>query len=145
MEKVDAYYQQQALWKEQAIKEGCHYIPAVSPGYNDRGVRMESNHPPLSRRLTATSSEGSLFHYQLKQAKQLVDKKVDNLIVVNSFNEWHEDTQIEPAVGDPATEPFNYTQGLEYVGYGDLYLDILGAATSKDESKHNIFDHLFAL
>jgi hypothetical protein len=145
MEKVDAYYQQQALWKEQAIKEGCHYIPAVSPGYNDRGVRMESNHPPLSRRLTANSSEGSLFHYQLKQAMQLVDTKVDNLMVVNSFNEWHEDTQIEPAVGDPATAPFNYTQGLEYVGYGDLYLDILGAATSKDESKHNMFDHLLAV
>ena len=143
--KVDVYYQQQAGWKEQAIKEECHYIPAVSPGYNDRGVRMESNHPPLSRRITATSDEGSLFHYQLKQAKQLVDTKVDNLILVNSFNEWHEDTQIEPAVGDPANSPFNYTQGLEYVGYGDLYLDILGAATSKDESKHTLFDYLLAV
>ena len=91
-ERVDSYYQQQADWKKQAEKESCRYIPAVSPGYNDRGVRMERDHPPLSRRITADAEEGSLFHYQLQHAKQLVDPKLDNMILVNSFNEWHEDT-----------------------------------------------------
>ena len=65
------------------------------------------------------------------------------MILVNSFNEWHEDTQIEPVVGEPAIEPFNFTKGLEYVGYGELYLDILGAATSKDTTQHEIYDYLF--
>ena len=139
---VDNYYRQQGEWKEQALKDGCRYIPATSPGYNDRGVRMESDHPPLSRRITSTSQEGSLFQYQLHQAKELVDSKVDNMILVNSFNEWHEDTQIEPVVGEPSVEPFNFTKGVEYVGYGDLYLDILGAATSKDKKQHTIFDYL---
>jgi glycoprotein endo-alpha-1,2-mannosidase len=143
MERVDAYYEQQYDWKKEAKKEGCHYIPAVSPGYNDRGVRMEEDHPPLSRRLTSTAQEGSLFHYQLKHAKELVDKNLDNMIIVNSFNEWHEDTQIEPAVGEPATIPEIFTKGLEYVGYGELFLDILGAATSKNESQHIVFDYLF--
>jgi glycoprotein endo-alpha-1,2-mannosidase len=141
-DRVDNYYRQQGEWKEQALKDGCRYIPATSPGYNDRGVRMESDHPPLSRRITSTSQEGSLFQYQLHQAKELVDSKVDNMILVNSFNEWHEDTQIEPVVGEPSSEPFNFTKGVEYVGYGDLYLDILGAATSKDKSQHTIFDYL---
>jgi hypothetical protein len=140
---VDNYYRQQAEWKEQALRDDCRYIPAVSPGYNDRGVRMDRDHPPLSRRITSTSREGSLFQYQLKQAKNLVDWKVDNMILVNSFNEWHEDTQIEPVVGDPSTQPFNFTKGLEYVGYGELYLDILGAATSSDTSHHTKYDYLF--
>jgi hypothetical protein len=39
--------------------------------------------------------------------------------------------------------PFEFTKGLEYVGYGELYLDILGAATSKDKNKHNFFDYLY--
>jgi glycoprotein endo-alpha-1,2-mannosidase len=92
MERVDNYYLQQAEWKKQALKDECHYIPAVSPGYNDRGVRMQNDHPPLSRRITEDAEEGSLLHYQLQHAKELVDSKVDNMILVNSFNEWHEDT-----------------------------------------------------
>lgn len=140
---VDSYYNNQAEWKARALQEDCRYIPAVSPGYNDRGVRMQSDHPPLSRRITSTSKEGSLFHYQLKQAKELVDPEVDKMILVNSFNEWHEDTQIEPVVGNPAIEPFNFTKGLEYVGYGELYLDILKAATSKDPIMHYLYDGLF--
>jgi glycoprotein endo-alpha-1,2-mannosidase len=92
MEQVDNYYLQQAEWKKQALKEDCHYIPAVSPGYNDRAVRMQNDHPPLSRRITANAEEGSLLHYQLKHAKELADSKVDKMILVNSFNEWHEDT-----------------------------------------------------
>jgi hypothetical protein len=51
--------------------------------------------------------------------------------------------QLEPAVGDPAISPFNYTKGLDYVGYGELYLDILAAASSRDKSQHNMFDYLY--
>jgi len=140
---VDNYYRQQTEWKEQALRDDCRYIPAVSPGYNDRGVRMDRNHPPLSRRITSASREGSLFQYQLKQAKNLVDWKVDNMILVNSFNEWHEDTQIEPVIGAPSSQPFNFTKGLQYIGYGELYLDILGAATSSDTTQHSKYDYLF--
>jgi len=73
----------------------------------------------------------------------LVDWKVDSMILVNSFNEWHEDTQIEPVVGDTASRRFNFTKGLEYEGYGELYLDVLGATTSSDTTQHNKFDYLF--
>ena len=52
------------------------------------------------------------------------------------------DTQIEPVLGIDTTAPEVYTQGLEYVGYGELYLNILGAATSKNESRHTEFDYL---
>jgi glycoprotein endo-alpha-1,2-mannosidase len=140
---VDLYYQDQAQWKKQAAADNCRYIPAVSPGYNDRGVRLENDHPALSRRLTADAEEGSLFHYQLKHAKDLTDPELGRLILVNSFNEWHEDTQIEPVATGEATEwPPLMTQGLEYVGYGNLYLDILGASTVSAASG-GIFDYLY--
>lgn len=135
-EAVDAYYAEQEKWRQQAIEENCRYIPPVSPGYNDRGVRLEKDNPPLSRRLTESSDEGSLFEYQLDKALLLADPMVDNLILVNSFNEWHEDTQIEPTMGldpnaDSSTKPDNLTGGLEYVAYGEQYLEILRKKTSR--------------
>eukprot|EP00536_Pseudo-nitzschia_multiseries_P001546 jgi/Psemu1/3502/gm1.3502_g len=150
-ESVETYYFEQQQWKNQALQENCRYIPPVSPGYNDRSVRLENDNPPLSRRLTADSEEGSLFWYQLKNALQLVDPLVDNMVLVNSFNEWHEDTQIEPAVNtagseiDATTEPELFTGGLEYMGYGELYLDMLGAATSRDEESNQLFDHVIEI
>jgi glycoprotein endo-alpha-1,2-mannosidase len=147
-EAVDMYYSDQEEWREQALKVDCHYIPAVSPGYNYRGVRLQLDRPPLSRRLTRFSEEGSLFWYQLKQALPLVSPEVDSMILVNSFNEWHEDTQIEPVVsrgtmGDDTSEPPLLTGGLEYVAYGELYLDLLGAATSKNVEDAALFDDLY--
>jgi glycoprotein endo-alpha-1,2-mannosidase len=142
-EAVTRYYESQAQWKQETAKENCRYIPAVSPGYNDRGVRLQNDHPALSRRLTADAEEGSLFHFQLKHAKKLADPYLEKLIMVNSFNEWHEDTQIEPvAIGASASWPPIMTQNLEYVGYGNLYLDILGASTAS-EYDQGIFDYLY--
>ena len=93
------------------------------------------------------------FWYQLKKALPLVSPSVDKLIMVNSFNQWHQDTQIEPTtavssvdvVGTPTITrlPVSLTRGLRYVAYGELYLDILGAATSKNPDDTEIFDDLF--
>ena len=131
---VDRYYDEQEKWKNVAHLNDCRYIPAVSPGYNDRGVRFEKRHPPLSRKLTIDSEEGSLFRYQLQKALPLTDPMVDNLVLVNSFNEWHEDTQIEPVAtmqeGVSSSLPISLTGGLSYEGYGNLYLDILRESTT---------------
>lgn len=134
-EVVDKYYDEQAKWREQAQESGCRYVPSATPGYNDRGVRLHRDNPPLSRKLTAESSEGSLFAYQLRKARELVDLNMDNLIMINSFNEWHEDTQIEPVIGDSTNQPYDMTKGLSYEGYGELYLDILWNATQPVDSQ----------
>jgi hypothetical protein len=133
-EAVDNYYNEQADVRARAHESGCRYVPVASPGYNDRGVRFSRNNPPLSRKLAADSMEGSLFAYQLSKAKELVDPNIHNLLVINSFNQWHEDTQIEPSVGVSTNEPYNMTLGLYYEGYGELYLDILRAGTQAVES-----------
>jgi glycoprotein endo-alpha-1,2-mannosidase len=98
-------YEMQSEWRAMALNSGYMYIPVASPGYNDRGVRYRQNHPPLSRRLSADSAEGSLFAYQLTKASELADPSMQNLLVINSFNEWHEDTQIEPSAGMSTHEP----------------------------------------
>jgi hypothetical protein len=72
-------------------------------------MRFEKDHVGLSRRLTKDSETGTLFVAQLQQARYLVDPGVDNLLLVKSFNEWHEDSQIEPAVGEPTTFPLEFT------------------------------------
>lgn len=128
---LQKYYRQQAQWRELARKQGCKFIPSVSPGYNDRGIRLEVDHAPLSRKLNnATDKFGSLFRYALRKAIPQVDRATNYLVVVNSFNEWHEDTQIEPVNGTLTTKPYNYTQSIEYDGYGTLYLDMLKTMTT---------------
>lgn len=88
---VDLYYERQLDWKDWTRHHcpTCGFIPAVSPGYNDLGVRPEKQHRPLSRRLSSRKSEGSLFQAALERAVYLVDEKVQNLLMVNSFNGKH--------------------------------------------------------
>jgi hypothetical protein len=54
--------------------------------------------------------------------------------MVSTFNEWHEDTAIEPTILAAPTKLDDsgsnaYTQGYSYSGYGDLYLNQLRQAT----------------
>ena len=128
-EAVDNYYKEQAGVRARAHESGCRYIRAASPGYNDRGVRFSRNSPPLSRKLTAESIEGTLFAYQLSKAKELVDP---TYIIYWSSIPSTTATKIlklKPSVGVSTNEPYNMTQGVYYLGYGELYLYILIAGT----------------
>lgn len=133
--KVDNYYTAQAGWRLKAQAAGTAFIPAASPGFNDTGVR--DGHVPLSRKLTVNDEFGSLFKAMVDKAVTLVDPASNNLFLVTSWNEWHEDTQIEPVTIAPATavdksnSQEDYTYGMEYEGYGTRYLDILKEAVGK--------------
>ena len=107
----------------------------MSPGFNDSAVR--SGHPAAPRYLTDVpgSAEGSLFSAELSQAVlPNLDPAANNMLMVSTFNEWHEDTQIEPTVtANPTSVDTSghglYAQGNSYPGYGSLYLDLLHTAT----------------
>lgn len=120
---------------------GTDFIPGVTPGYNDTAVR--DGNPPSPRYLTNSgygpSTQGSTMREMLDRAVlPHLDDDVNDLILVNSFNEWHEDTQIEPTIAAPATNTDDtltgrdFTAGYYYEGYGDLYLDILRQKTLPD-------------
>jgi hypothetical protein len=131
--KVDSYYGHQARWKALADSVGTDYAPAVTPGFNDKAVR--EGHNPVSRQLTEDDEFGSLFRAMLQGAKPLTDPDLGHMIFVTSWNEWHEDTQIEPVDEAPQTSTDDsdsgtaLTRGLAYEGYGFRYLDILRQET----------------
>jgi glycoprotein endo-alpha-1,2-mannosidase len=120
------------------------FIPTVEPGFNDTATR--TGHTPAPRYETDVpgATEGSLFADELKTAVlPHVDPKSANIMMVNSFNEWQEDTQIEPVAAAAPTSrsdgTFNgygtpSTGGSSYTGYGNLYLNDLAAATHAYQS-----------
>ena len=122
------YSQYQAV----AQQLGVDFIPSITPGDNDRAVRrICADNPALARRTSATAPEGSMFANFLNLSLPYASNSQLKMIHITSFNEWHEDTQIEPsAVTAPTTidtspTGLQYTQGLVYEGYGTTYLDIL--------------------
>ena len=132
---VNALADQYQSAKQVAQSAHVGFVPAVSPGFNDSAVR--SGHPAAPRYLTDVpgSAEGSLFSAELSQAAlPNLDSAASNMLMVSTFNEWHEDTQIEPTItANPTSVDSSgqrtYAQGYSYPGYGSLYLDLLHSAT----------------
>jgi len=132
--RVDTWDARNDEWQAACDAIGVDFIPGVSPAYNDTAVR--TGHSPISRKIDSESNEfGSLFEAQLIRAKDNTDEDIGRAIMVTSWNEWHEDTQIEPVsrgvttnVDDSASGNY-YTNDIYYESYGTRYLDILRAQT----------------
>jgi len=130
--QANMYQQYQAV----AQQLGVDFIPSLTPGFNDRAVRRTcANNPALARRTSAGAAEGSMFAKFLTDlALPYANNSQLKMIHITSFNEWHEDTQIEPSVmtapttTDTSPTGSQYAQGLVYQGYGTTYLDILRSA-----------------
>lgn len=119
-----------ANWKymqEWAVKNDKLFIPCVGPGYIDTRVR------PWNGKTTRDRENGKYYDRMFKQA---IDSHAP-FIGITSFNEWHEGTQIEPAIPYKVKE-FHY---LDYTPLApDYYLKrtaywISQAEKSTKESK----------
>ncbi len=111
-----------------AANLGVAFIPSVLPGYNDRGVRLAAGHYVLPREVNAATGESySLFRDFLSLARGYVDPAA-NALDITSWNEWHEDTEIEPTAPAAASStPSLYTQGYAHTSHGFRLLEILRA------------------
>ena len=115
-----AYYQRFSSW---AKKHGIGFIPSVIPRYNDRGVRGVVDHyafpplPDLPKSPSVGANGAALFIENIRQVLPYITDP-PNMLNINSWNEWFEDTAIEPVGYFPAGPyPDFYSQG-DNVGRG---------------------------
>lgn len=115
----------------EAVGDSTAFVPGVMPGYNDRGVRLEKDHYAIPRQWTEGGAITGLFEETFdKIAIPQADSDL-NMILITSWNEWNEDTAIEPAVVAVGTTKDNsasgkfFTQGYSYEGHGVSYLKVV--------------------
>ena len=127
-----------AAYHAVAAAEGVAFVPDALPGFNDRGVRLGQDHHVLPRRLGPTAGASSLFTESLDAAGPFVDPSL-GLLTVTSWNEWQEDTQIEPtAPAPPSSGPIALTQGFPYVSYGTTLLEDVAAFRQRWERQRRL-------
>jgi hypothetical protein len=96
---IDYVAQQFSIFKEISERYSKFFIPHVEPGYNDSAIR----NPYL-----IIERSPQFFKKYCQMSLRFLDPKL-RMILVTSFNEWHEDQQIEPAI-DYKDDPFIYLQ-----------------------------------
>ncbi len=105
-------------------------VPDVSPGFNDRGFRLATNHPAQPRQWTPRAGPAStLDHFFRCVAVPEVDPGLP-MVMVTSWDEWNEDTAVKPIAGVPTRRDDSpsgqaYTQGYEYGGEGQQSVAVL--------------------
>lgn len=95
------------VWDELAMfaaKNSLLFIPSAGPGYDDTQVR------PWNAKNKKTRNNGQYYTDMMKQAFK---HNTGGVVSITSFNEWHEGTQIEPAV--PKT--IKYSSKHRYLDY----------------------------
>ncbi|KAI6182208.1 hypothetical protein M3Y97_00355500 [Aphelenchoides bicaudatus] len=110
-------------WKrmsELCEEKSLLFAPSVGPGYDDTRVR------PWNYKNIRSRKDGSYYQEHLKAAHTA---KAD-ILSITSFNEWHEGTNIEPAI------PFRDDNGTGYVYQNyekdpDFYLQLTHEAIHK--------------
>ena len=94
-------------------------IPDVASGFNDRGFRLPVNHPSEPRQWVPDAGPASTLDHLFRcVAIPELDPRLP-LVMVTSWNDWNEDTGIEPISGTPTRTDDSltgtaYTQGYEY-------------------------------
>jgi hypothetical protein len=79
--------------KKQAVQLKKNWIPFVFPGYDDRNLRGENR----ERYCIDRGRHGEFYAEILRKGMTYTDPSL-GMIIITSFNEWHEGTEIEPSI-----------------------------------------------
>jgi glycoprotein endo-alpha-1,2-mannosidase len=125
-----------------ATNDRVPVIPDIASSFNDRGFRLPTNHPAQPRQwLPGEGPASTLDHLFRCVALPEVDPTLP-MVMVTSWNDWNEDTGIEPIGGTPThvdDSPTGtaYTQGYTYGGEGRSALRVLRADTALLRQRFN--------
>ena len=109
-------------------------IPDIASSFNDRGFRLPTDHPAQPRQwLPGQGPASTLDHLFRCVALPSVDPALP-MVMVTSWDDWNEDTGIEPISGTPTSHDdspggTDYTQGYTYGGEGRAALKVLRTDT----------------
>jgi len=107
-----AYGSTTSKWPDMAAfahENNLIYIPSVGPGYADTRIR------PWNEKTTKSRENGTYYEKMFENAANTSP----DFISITSFNEWHEGTQIEPAVSKsiPSFTYLDYGEGSDPMFY----------------------------
>ncbi|EFC49314.1 hypothetical protein NAEGRDRAFT_62591 [Naegleria gruberi] len=113
---ADQFTEGSTCSKWQEISEWAHnnnllFIPSIAPGYIDEKIR------PWNKQNTKGRENGQYYQRMFDAVLNL--KHFPQYITITSYNEWHEGTQIEPAI--PIT--VNNPNSDQFDNIASAYLD----------------------
>jgi len=110
-------------------------VPVVIPGFNDRAVRPAADHYVIARTWRQRSNRTLLAELFERLVWPFVDADLA-MVMITSWDEWNEDTAIEPVreaaptSRDDSPTGRAFTQDYAYVGYGTRYLEVVRDAVA---------------
>ena len=88
------------------LPDGAWYVPGINPGFSAWRIGYDAI-------LDTPRKDGQTY---IDRWESMFDVGIEpHMVVITTFNEWHEGTQIEPAQSGVTTP-----NGYEYLDYGDL-------------------------
>lgn len=106
--ECDALYRR---WGEVCSRLGVKLIPGFIPGFNSHGVDPEKRHYVIPRNLETGASAVSTMNALAEVAVRHANPSL-RAVALTSFNEWHEDTQIEPREAETGLPDLRYVEAL---------------------------------
>jgi hypothetical protein len=136
---------QAGKWEKAAGSMGKFVIPSVIPGFNNRSVSGSGFAVP--RQTDEGGGGTSMLEEYIKVMLPFVEPQ-HKIVMITSWNEWHEDTQVEPTiVTAPTSQDVSaggdyYTWDYTYEGYGFKNLEVIRRLLASELPETDFTTHL---